>query len=78
MKNPVTMTTIGVSLDKVTTVAQWRGKGVGWQTAVRRVAALTPVFVLRCDGSGTLFFADKGKVHTRSWRKVSITRRVST
>lgn len=65
---------IRVTIDKITTVADWRGQGVGWRTAVRRAAKNHPVFVLRYDGSGQLFFPDRGTVRVRTWRKVTIVR----
>lgn len=66
---------IQVSEDKVTTVAQWRGRGVSWRTAIRRPImqpGAMPVFVLRACGHGTLFYRVAEAMRQRTWRQVRV------
>ncbi len=67
---------IGIAANRVTTVNQWRGKGVTWLTAIRRHVMQThdPVFLLFADGRGRLFFADTDgkRFRQKTWPSVRI------
>ena len=67
---------IGIAASRVTTVNQWRGKGVTWLTAIRRHVMQThdPVFLLFADGRGRLFFStiDGKRVRQKTWASVRI------
>ena len=54
------------------TVAGWRaaGKNSALSNARAWAAERGAAFVIRMDGSGTLYYSDDGRIRQRSWRDV--------